>query len=82
MTIYDLLNHFDYYPDVIRFWDEKYNVEGKVYMYDNNETLHMYDGKLVNFNHSAWQNFLNEYGERTVTEWYYRYGDTLDIWFK
>lgn len=73
MTVIELFDHFDFLPDKIVYFDEKENVQDTVYvMRITAEGEYKYDA-------FRYTDFVNEYGDREVTDWKYRHGDVMHI---
>lgn len=64
MTVNELLDHFDFYPDKIVYYDEPNNIQDKCTFYNED---------------APYGDFLDEYGERNVKEWLYLPNGVLDL---
>ena len=62
MTVEDLLNHIDFYPDKISFYDSRENVQDTIEI-----TVVRYGTGYLS--HDSYFEFKDEYGERKVTHW-------------
>ena len=73
MTVLELFNNFDFYPDEIVYFDEKENVQDTVFVAQiTADGKKEYDGDRYN-------DFIDEYGDRELIDWHYRVDDVIDL---
>lgn len=75
MTVRELLEHFNIYPDKICYYDELNNIQDTVNIAcvaANGEKSH---------NSKAYKEFMSKYGNRNIWEWNYGYDNMLDLSF-
>ena len=73
MTVEQLLDHFDFFPDKIVYFDEPNNTQDTVYV------MRITANGEKEYDDDRYNNFVDEYGKREIEDWHYRGFNVLDL---
>lgn len=73
MTVEELLDHFEFIPNEISYYDVSENVQDVVRF-----VMEEFDGDLE-VDHDLYSDFVYEHGQKEVVTWSFDYGSVLKL---